>query len=146
MTNNNYETPQSFFKILDDEFHFTLDVCALPETAKCERFFTMEIDGLKQDWTSNICWMNPPYGRGVNVYKWVEKAYNASLVGSIVVALLRASTDTKWFHEFCLKAFEIRFIKDRLHFNGRANHANIVVVFRQSHRNYPLISSIGNGR
>ena len=31
-----WDTPQWLFNKLDEEFHFTLDVCALPETAKCE--------------------------------------------------------------------------------------------------------------
>jgi len=62
-----WETPQWLFDKLDKEFHFTLDVCALPETAKCEKYYTPQIDGLKQDWEDNICWMNPPYGREIGV-------------------------------------------------------------------------------
>ncbi len=54
-----WETPQAFFDALDAEFGFTLDVCALPENAKCERYFTPEADGLKQEWRG-VCWMNPP--------------------------------------------------------------------------------------
>ncbi|SHJ64922.1 DNA N-6-adenine-methyltransferase (Dam) [Desulfofundulus thermosubterraneus DSM 16057] len=34
-----WETPQTFFEALNAEFHFTLDVCARPENAKCSRFF-----------------------------------------------------------------------------------------------------------
>ena len=30
-----WETPQDFFDKLDAEFHFTTDVCATPENAKC---------------------------------------------------------------------------------------------------------------
>lgn len=57
-----WETPASFFAVLDSEFHFTLDVCARPENAKCPRFFSPEQDGLRQSWAGEICWMNPPYG------------------------------------------------------------------------------------
>ena len=46
-----WETPQELFDELDREFHFTLDVCAVPENAKCERYFTPAQNGLKQDWT-----------------------------------------------------------------------------------------------
>lgn len=35
-----WETPRPFFKRLDAEFGFTLDVCARPENAKCPRFYT----------------------------------------------------------------------------------------------------------
>lgn len=45
-----WTTPQDFFDELDKEFHFTLDPCALPETAKCKAFFTPDDDGLKQSW------------------------------------------------------------------------------------------------
>lgn len=71
---DNWSTPQDLFELLDSEFHFTLDVCADENNHKCEKFFTQEDDGLKQKW-SGVCWMNPPYGRGIK--HWVEKAYKA---------------------------------------------------------------------
>ena len=40
-----WETPQELFDELDREFHFTLDVCAVPENAKCERYFTPAQNG-----------------------------------------------------------------------------------------------------
>lgn len=48
-----WATPQGFFDTLNREFNFTLDPCALPENAKCGRYFTPDIDGLKQDWGGN---------------------------------------------------------------------------------------------
>lgn len=45
-----WETPQNLFDELNKEFNFTLDVCALPNSAKCERYFTPEQDGLSQNW------------------------------------------------------------------------------------------------
>src|SRR4051812_58978 len=68
-------TPQAFFDKLDAEFHFQTDVCAEEWNAKCARYFTPEIDGLKQEW-AGMCWMNPPYGR--EIPKWVEKAYRSA--------------------------------------------------------------------
>ena len=49
-TTDLWATPQAFFDELNAEFHFNLDPCALPENAKCEKFFTPEMDGLKQSW------------------------------------------------------------------------------------------------
>lgn len=46
-----WATPQDLFNKLNDVFNFNLDVCATPETAKCEKYFTPEIDGLKQEWS-----------------------------------------------------------------------------------------------
>ena len=45
-----WETPTAFFKALDAEFHFTLDPCATHENAKCKRYYTIEDDGLTQNW------------------------------------------------------------------------------------------------
>lgn len=35
-----WETPKDLFDKLDTEFHFDIDVCALPSNAKCTTFFT----------------------------------------------------------------------------------------------------------
>ena len=124
-----WETPQDLFDKLNQEFKFTLDVCALPENAKCDQFYTPEDDGLLQPW-DGVCWMNPPYGRTIR--HWVEKAYTSSLMGATVVCLLPARTDTRWFHDFCTKG-EIRFIKGRLKFGGHKNNApfpSMIVIFK----------------
>ena len=47
---DDWETPPDFFAELNEEFHFTLDACALPETAKCAAYFTPEDDGLSRAW------------------------------------------------------------------------------------------------
>lgn len=125
-----WETPRQLFEKLDTEFNFTLDVCALPENAKCRRYFTPEADGLKQVW-SGVCWMNPPYGREIG--KWVEKAFESAKAGATVVCLLPARTDTAWWHTYVMEAFEIRFLRGRLRFVGAESSApfpSAVVVFR----------------
>ena len=126
-----WETPIEFFNKINKEFSFDLDVCAVPETAKCEKYFTPEIDGLSQDWKGN-CWMNPPYGRQIG--KWIEKAYTESLKGATVVCLIPARTDTRYWHEFIFPyAYEIRFIKGRLKFGNSDNSApfpSALVIFK----------------
>lgn len=125
-----WETPQDFFDRLNSVFRFQVDVCALPENAKCVEYYTPENDGLAQDW-SGVCWMNPPYGRKISA--WVEKAYrSAKENGATVVCLLPARVDTRWWHNYCAKG-EVHFIRGRLKFGGNANGApfpNAVVVFR----------------
>lgn len=127
-----WATPQDFFDEMDKEFSFTLDVCALPENAKCKLYYTPEVDGLTQPWIGRV-WCNPPYGREIG--KWVRNAYLASTSGSaeVVVMLLPARTDTKWFHEYIYQKAEIRFVKGRLKFGGCPNSApfpSMVCVFR----------------
>ena len=125
-----WATPQSFFDLLDAEFHFDLDVCALPANAKCRRFFTPKQDGLKQDWTG-VCWMNPPYGREIS--KWMQKAYESSQNGATVVCLVPARTCSDWWHRFATHG-EIRFVRGRLTFGSAKSAApfpSAIVVFRQ---------------
>ena len=123
-----WETPQDFFDRLDEEFNFDLDVCANVENAKCEKYFTEEMDGLQQEW-KGVCWMNPPYGRQIG--KWMKKAYESSLNGATVVCLVPARTDTRWWHDYCMKG-EIRFVKGRLKFGDSVNSApfpSAVIIF-----------------
>lgn len=127
-----WETPQELFDTLDKEFHFTLDVCALPENAKCLRFYTPEDDGLSQPW-EGVCWCNPPYGRQVK--DWVRRAWEASGAGSTVVMLLPARTDTMWFHTYLYRQdrVELRFLPGRLKFGGAKNSApfpSMIAVLR----------------
>ena len=127
-----YSTPQEFFDELDKEFHFDLDPCATEANAKCKRYYTKAQDGLSQRWSGSV-FMNPPYGRQVG--KWVRKAYEASFLGaSVVVCLLPARTDTKWFHTYCVRG-KVRFIRGRLEFEsesgcGRSPFPSMVVVFK----------------
>ena len=76
---DNWSTPDDLFRILDNEFHFTLDVCADEDNHKCDRYFDKETDGLKQKWNKDIAWMNPPYGKEIG--KWMEKAVDSMLGG-----------------------------------------------------------------
>jgi site-specific DNA-methyltransferase (adenine-specific) len=127
-----WATPQDFFDKLNEEFHFTLDPCALPENAKCKKYYTPKDDGLRQNWGGEKVFCNPPYGKGV--YHWIKKAYEESRKeNTTVVMLLPARTDTKWFHEFIYNlSSEIRFIKGRLKFgnsNQSAPFPSMVVIF-----------------
>jgi phage N-6-adenine-methyltransferase len=108
-----WETPQRFFDLLDHEFHFQVDVCAFPETAKCLHFFTEEDDGLAQPWAPAVAWMNPPYGRGIS--RWMAKAAEEAQRGATVVCLVPASTDARWWRTYAPLA-EVRLVAGQLHF------------------------------
>lgn len=85
----------------------------------------MNDDGLSKDWTGEIVWMNPPYGR--NVGKWIEK-----LSKNKGVALLPARTDTRWFHDYINLKATIRFLRGRVKFDGGQNSApfpSMIVIF-----------------
>ena len=129
-----WATPQEFYDKLNDEFNFTLDPCATEDNAKCDNFFTVDDNGLKQDWSGNIVFCNPPYGRAIK--EWVKKSYEESLKkNTTVVMLIPSRTDTIYFHEFIYGKAEIRFIKGRLKFGDAKNSApfpSIVVIYRNN--------------
>lgn len=115
-----WATPQETFDKLDQEFHFTLDPCCTKRTAKCKKFFTPEIDGLKQSWEGEVCFVNPPFGR--EQAAWIKKGYEESLKpNTIVVFLIPARTDTKHFHKYLYHNAELRFIEGRLKFVNPAS-------------------------
>lgn len=127
-----WATPQEFFEKLDKVFRFDMDVCAVPENAKCKAYFTPEDNGLAQDWRG-VCWMNPPYGREISA--WVEKAHKSEKEnGATVVCLLPARVDTRWWHDYCAKG-EVFFLRGRLKLGESENSApfpSAIVVFRPS--------------
>ena len=132
---NEWSTPQDFYDKLDKEFNFNLDPCSTKENAKCDKFFTINDDGLAQSWTGHNVFMNPPYGREIKF--WIEKAYKESLKGTVVVCLIPARTDTQYWHDYIFnKAKEVRFVKGRLKFGDGKNSApfpSAVVVFDSKH-------------
>lgn len=134
-----WETPQDFFDALNLRFRFELDAAALPQNAKCRRFFTPADDGLRQEWRGSV-WLNPPYGRELPA--WMRKARASALEGATVVCLVPARTDTRWWQDNVTQALgdfegsywqpasarlviigskgtvEITFIRGRLKFGG----------------------------
>lgn len=126
---NEWPTPQDFYDKVNGEFHFTLDVAATDENTKCIRYFTEETDALCMSWDNELVWCNPPYGR--TLAKWVKKASEA--LGGVVVMLIPARTDTRYFHDYIYGKAEIRFIKGRLKFGDSKNSApfpSMLVIFR----------------
>ncbi|MRV00299.1 phage N-6-adenine-methyltransferase, partial [Staphylococcus aureus] len=75
-----------------------------------------------QDWSEDIVFMNPPYGRSIK--RWVKKAYEESLKGATVVRLIPARTDTTYWHDYIFnKADDIRFLLGRLQFGDSKKSA-----------------------
>jgi site-specific DNA-methyltransferase (adenine-specific) len=132
-SSDEWETPQDLFNKLNDQYHFTLDLCATDQNHKCNQYFTKQQDGLKQDWPG-VCWCNPPYS---NISAWVKKAYNEAQKGSTIVMLIPARTDTRWFHEWIYEMYgvEVEFLKGRLKFSGskwNAPFPSMIVTFKKN--------------
>lgn len=126
-----WATPQEFFDKLDWRFgKFTLDPCATCENHKTKKYYTMEDDGLAQDWGGETVFVNPPYS---HISSWIEKAYTESRKPNTkVVLLIPARTDTRYWHNYVMRGREIHFIKGRLKFGNSKNSApfpSAVIVF-----------------
>jgi phage N-6-adenine-methyltransferase len=128
---NEWATPQWIFNELNTEFNFTLDPCSTKENHKCEKFYTINEDGLKQDWMGQRVFMNPPYGG--HTLKWIKKAYEESKRGAIVVCLIVSATDRSYWHDIIFPfAEQIRFIRGRLNFDehkSTAPFSSAIIVF-----------------
>jgi site-specific DNA-methyltransferase (adenine-specific) len=133
--NGVWVTPKSFFEPLRAEFDLRVDAAASPDNAMLPVFFCDGIrDAFKQDWSDLRVWCNPPYGRK-EIYKWVERCARGG--ANVVVALLPARTDTRWFHDFIYKkpGVKIRFVKGRIKFSGTAGAGkfpSMVVIFSKT--------------
>jgi len=96
-----------------------------------------DVDGLRHPWHGKV-YMNPPYGREIGA--WVEKAQHEVNRGNaqLVVALVPARTDTKWWQEnvcrsinrshagstsVLMSATSVNFLAGRLRFGGASNSA-----------------------
>lgn len=131
--NGVWVTPRSFFEPIRDEFSLRVDAAASLDNAMLPVYFCLpHRDAFEQDWTGLRVWCNPPYSRGV-IYRWVKLCATSN--AKIVVTLLPARTDTKWFHDFIYKKpnVETRFIKGRIKFSGKkgaGKFPSMLVIFR----------------
>ena len=119
---NEWETPDEFFEELDKRFKFTLDPCCTHKSAKCKKHFTLSENGLNQDWSRDVVFMNPPYGREIG--KWVRKAYEESKKGATVVCLIPARTDTSYWHDYIFGKAKIEFLRGRIKFQNGNQQPN----------------------
>jgi phage N-6-adenine-methyltransferase len=130
---DDWGTPQILFDTLNQEFHFNLDPCADDANRKCDTYHTVRDDGLKQTWKGRV-FVNPPYSQN---HKWLKKSYESVASGEseVVVVLTTSKTDTSAWHNFIMKAREIRFIMRRIRFNGAPQLApfpSVIVIFRRT--------------
>jgi site-specific DNA-methyltransferase (adenine-specific) len=118
-----WATPGWLFDMLDDEFQFHLDAAATMENSKCGPCYCDKIGNaleLEMDWDYHSqgfpIWLNPPYSK---IAAFMKKAYEESLKGAVVVCLIPVRSDTRYWHDYVMKAQEIRFVKRRLSFYGK---------------------------
>jgi phage N-6-adenine-methyltransferase len=121
-----FATPSWLFNPFNEEFHFTLDAAATKENAKLPKYYTKEDDALGKSWAGERVWCNPPYSRG-NIENFFMKAYYETKQSleepcQLVALLIPTHTERHWFHNL-REAFEVRFIRGRIKFDGGSTTA-----------------------
>lgn len=111
-SNQEWETPDKLFNNVNNIFKFTRDVCASFSNKKCDIFWSKEDSCLDKEW-DGVNWMNPPYKE---MKKFIKKAFEQRK-NAVTVMLIPARTNTKWWHDFCMKG-EVLFICGRPIFKG----------------------------
>ena len=107
------------------------------EIVKAARFFSIEEDGLSQDWRGRV-WLNPPYGReagGSSQAVWSSKLIESFEAGDVseAVMLVNSATGSRWFKP--LFEFAICFVEGRISFDSpvgrkdRPTHYSALVYF-----------------
>jgi phage N-6-adenine-methyltransferase len=131
--NDDRPTPKKTFDKLNREFGFTLDAAASAENAKCTKFYDVKTNGLAQDWSKDVVWLNPPYGAKV-MPMWAEKARTEARKGATVVMLAQAYTHRLWFVECIQGAHEVRFFQRTIAFGNStgapAPFGSVLIIYR----------------
>ncbi len=100
---------------------FDLDPCSpvrrgpgAPVRAKVS--YTAEDDALSRPWRGRSVFVNPPYGRELRA--WMAKARTEAETGraGLVVALVPARTDTRWWHDHVAGKADVWLLRGRLAF------------------------------
>ena len=104
-----WATPKALFNQLNSEYAFTVDAAAEDVNALLDTYWTRETDALKQDWSSQRVFCNPPWNK---ILPWINKALEST---GFVVLLVPSRTGSKWFLEAATKA-ELHFFRGRVQF------------------------------
>lgn len=111
-----WTTPKKLFNDLNNKYNFTLDACADYDNHLCDKYYTLNNSCFNHTFLNERVFMNPPYSR--KMYDFIKKCYYEMYRAELIVLLVPARTDTKWFHEFIYNKQDVRieFIKGRLKF------------------------------
>lgn len=75
--------------------------------------YKSNFNGLEIEWKDKN-FVNPPYSK---IKEFVDKAIEEHKKGKVVVLLIPARTDTKYFRKLSNYGMDICFVTGRLHFN-----------------------------
>jgi hypothetical protein len=116
-------------------------------------------DGLKENWTYNKIFVNPPYGidkeRKTSIKNWIEKCYKTNLLyNNEIIALIPVATNTKHWKEFIFKKANLvcflndtrlRFLENGLDVGKGAPMACAMIYWGNNNENFiKVFKDFGN--
>jgi phage N-6-adenine-methyltransferase len=120
--NNEWYTPKEYIKAARRVLgSIDLDPASSEsanEVVGAEAIYTIEDDGLQQEWHGNV-WLNPPYASDL-VQKFADKLAAELFSGNVeeAIVLVNNATETKWFRKLVDSASAICFPTGRVRFWG----------------------------
>jgi transcriptional regulator with XRE-family HTH domain len=112
-------TPPDFMASIHAAFgEIDIDPCGhllSPVVARRRILLSEGGDGLTEDWTGGLAFVNPPFSQ---LLKWLRRAYDQWQAGNVstVVCLVPVRTDSAWFHETLSVDADIYFLQGRIRF------------------------------
>lgn len=107
-THDNWATPKNLYeKLIKQGFRYPCELNA-------------DYNGLEINYFNEKIFINPPFSKMTN---WVDYAIKQYKHNKIVLLLIPARTDTKYFHKLLKEKPMIIFIEGRLHYNESKNGA-----------------------
>ena len=115
---DSWQTPQWLFNILDNQYHFGTDCCALEFNTKCEEYFD---DFEKAIIVNYVAWMNPPFSKAYKMFEHYFKVVNKG------VCIFRCDNmETKLWQNVILKnASWILILNKRINYEGMIGHGAV---------------------
>lgn len=102
------------------------------QIVRAETFYTLEDDGLAQDWYGNV-WLNPPYAQPEIGYFAAKVIVETEHVRQICI-LVNNATETAWFqsllsvtNSICMVRTRIKFLDTQLQPNGAPLQGQIIL-------------------
>jgi phage N-6-adenine-methyltransferase len=130
---NEWNTPASLLRLVHQVVgEITLDPASnarANKTVKARCYYTIEQDGLQQDWTCESMFLNPPYGRtgGVsNQEIWSCRLIADHTSGKVkqAILLVNASTGTNWFQRLAT-SYPVCLVQGRIRFVGNTGQSDL---------------------
>lgn len=113
-------TPQHFLDVIHQVWgSIDLDPCGhreSPVEAQSRIFLEDGGDGLRDEWSGRLAFVNPPFSQAQKWLKRADEMWSAGKV-EIVVALVPARTDGNYFHDRLSQVADIGLLRGRFHFS-----------------------------